>query len=226
MADYCFYIVGVGGTGSLLARDLPQLLLSVRGQDHSMCLIDGDTVERKNMIRQRFQSHDVGYNKAIALARKINSIYPVECTVIDQYLTDKELLCAIEKDHRIPVIIGCVDNDATRRLLEKTFRQIETGVYIDSANSAYSGNVFSVIKSKGVYYGKTRGQAKQLGTKDKNPAEMSCIERSAAGELQYFITNAKQAVCILEHCFCLITEGEPKITGVTKLDRFAEVHFG
>ena len=223
MPDYCFYIVGCGGTGSLLARDLPQLLIQYR--NHNMCLIDGDVVERKNLVRQRFQEFDVGWNKAIALARKINSFYPIDCDVMDLYVTDNELLEKIERSSKIPVIIGCVDNDATRRILEDTFRKINTGVYIDSANSAYSGNVFACAKSKGKYHGKTRRQARQLGKSDRNPAELSCVERAANGELQYFVTNAKMAICLLEHCFSLVQAGDPFMTGVTKIDRFEEIHY-
>ena len=72
---YKFYVIGVGGTGSLLARDLPKLLL---GTSHKMMLVDGDTVESKNIERQGYQSQDVGDNKALALSRKINSLYPIE----------------------------------------------------------------------------------------------------------------------------------------------------
>lgn len=223
MADYCFYIVGCGGTGSLLARDLPQLL--IKYQNHEMCLIDGDVVEKKNLTRQRFQKTDVGCNKAIALAAKINSFYPIECDAMDLYLTDSELLTKIRQSSKIPVIIGCVDNDATRMILENTFRQLKTAVYIDSANSAYSGNVFACVKHNGNRFGKTRGQARQLSRTDKNPAEKSCSERAAAGELQYFVTNAKMAVCVLEHCFSLIQAGDPVMTGVTKIDRFEEIHY-
>lgn len=223
MADYCFYIVGVGGTGSLLARDLPQLLLQYR--NHSMVLIDGDVVERRNLIRQRFQSGDVGMNKAIAMANKINSFYPVECEAMDIYLTDKELLARIGRSEAIPVIVGCVDNNATRLILENTYKELKTAVYIDSANSAYSGNVFCSVKSNGKYYGKTRKQAKQLKQKDRNPTELSCTERADAGELQYFVTNLRMANCVLEHCFSLIQAGDPVITGVTKIDRFTEIHY-
>lgn len=48
---YKFYVIGVGGTGSLLARDLPKLLL---GTSHKMMLLDGDTVESKNIERQGY----------------------------------------------------------------------------------------------------------------------------------------------------------------------------
>ena len=46
-----FIIVGVGGTGSLLARDIPKLIIK---QPHKRVLIDGDTVEEKNMVRQSY----------------------------------------------------------------------------------------------------------------------------------------------------------------------------
>ena len=150
---YTFYIVGVGGTGSLFARDLPQLLI---GTNHRMVLIDGDIVAKKNVARQSYQIQDVGLNKAIALAKKINSFYDISCEAIDKYITLNELAERIKRDSSIPVIIGCVDNDATRKLLEDTFKQQKAAVYIDSANSAYSGNVFVAVKSSGNRHGNIR----------------------------------------------------------------------
>lgn len=41
---YVFIIVGAGGTGSLLARDLPKLLI---GTEHKIVIVDGDHVEEK-----------------------------------------------------------------------------------------------------------------------------------------------------------------------------------
>ena len=223
MSEFCFYIVGCGGTGSLLARDLPQLLL-VHPDSH-MVLIDGDVVERKNLKRQRFQEQEIGMNKAIALANKINTFYPVKCEAVDHFLSDGDLQREIDKRTGIPVIVGCVDNDATRKILEKEFRKMPTAVYIDSANSAYSGNVFTCIRHGGKEQGITRGKAKVLSKGDRNPADMSCTERAAAGELQYFVTNARMAVAVLEQIFNLITTGDPVIVGVTKLDRFTQIHY-
>ena len=42
--NFLFIIVGVGGTGSLVARDIPKLLL---GTESKMMIIDGDIVEEK-----------------------------------------------------------------------------------------------------------------------------------------------------------------------------------
>ena len=68
---YVFIIVGVGGTGSLLARDLPKLLINT---DHKMLLVDGDRVERKNMKRQSYQEQDIGEYKSIALSSMIHIV--------------------------------------------------------------------------------------------------------------------------------------------------------
>lgn len=217
---YTFYIVGVGGTGSLFARDLPQLLI---GTNHQMVLIDGDIVVKKNVARQSYQIQDVGLNKAIALARKINSFYDIQCEAIDKYITLNELAERIKKDSSVPVIVGCVDNDATRKLLEETFKKQKAAVYIDSANSAYSGNVFVTVKSNKDIHGKLRSEVYELKN-DKKPTDKSCQEYVSEGNLQYMVTNAKMAVCILEHCFNLITD-EPILSGVTKIDRFAQIHY-
>ena len=86
---YVFIIVGVGGTGSLLARDLPKLLINT---DHKMLLVDGDRVERKNMKRQSYQEQDIGEYKSIALSAKINTFYDTRCEAIGLYLTKNEIL--------------------------------------------------------------------------------------------------------------------------------------
>lgn len=219
---FIFYIIGVGGTGSLLARDLPQLLI---GTKHRMMLIDGDVVERKNVVRQSFQTQDIGWNKAIALARKINTFYDIKCLAYDRYIDADSLVKLIgEKPVGMtPIIIGCVDNDATREQLEKAAERLSEAVYIDSANSAYSGNVYVTAISNERHYGSFRSEVYPLA-RDKSPLEMSCEEQAAAGNLQYMVTNARMAVCLLEHCFNLISD-EPVMVGVTKIDRFTEIHY-
>ena len=128
---YMFYIVGVGGTGSLLARDLPKLLTDTRNR---MCLIDGDVVEKKNIVRQGYQQQDVGDNKAVALSRKINSLYDTNCIFMDQYINDENLINLIKSYKAyIPVILGCVDNDKTRKIIEKVIndKDLKYCYYID-----------------------------------------------------------------------------------------------
>lgn len=199
---FMFYVIGVGGTGSLLARDLAKLLI---GTSHRMCLIDNDVVEKKNIIRQGYQEQDIGDNKAIALSRKINSLYSMKCLFIDQYANDTNLIQHIEKYRRYtPVIIGCVDNDKTRTMLENTVSHLDEAVYIDSANSEYEGNVYIYIKDHEKTSGKMRGQCYELED-DVHPDDMSCQDQAAVGNVQYLVTNAKMAVALLEHCNALLS---------------------
>ena len=107
--------------------------------------------------------------------------------------------------------------------MERAAFQIRSAIYIDSANSAYSGNVYVSAVNGDKRYGKFRSEVYPL-EKDKSPLDISCQEQTAAGNLQYLVTNAKMAVCMLEHCFNLISD-EPLMVGVTSIDRFKEIHY-
>lgn len=92
------HIIGAGGVGSWLAPSLC-LLAGAR----NVVLVDGDTLEEKNLNRQLFTKKDIGQNKAHALARLYG------CAAIPEYysmgrftVTDKDWL------------IMCVDNHPAR----------------------------------------------------------------------------------------------------------------
>ena len=215
-----FYIVGVGGTGSLLARDLPKLLI---GTYHKMCLIDGDRVDKSNLVRQSYQEHDIGEYKSYALAKKINTFYDIKCECINKYITADELLWDIKNSGSfVPVIVGCVDNDKTRKLLENTFNKLDAVFYLDSANSKESGNIYVVAKQGDELRGKLRSQVYEL-SKDIHPLDKSCQAQTAKGEVQYLITNAHMALCLLQHIHDLL-KGNLKV-GVSNVGRFTEVHY-
>lgn len=214
-----FIIVGTGGTGSLLARDLPKLLLDTSSK---MVIVDGDRVEKKNMKRQAFQSQDIGENKAIALAKKINTFHGELCEAIDKYVTRNELIEFIQqRKEYYPALIGCVDNDATRILLEQTFRHLKNAAYIDSANSEYEGNVYAALNADNVIHGAIRSKTYKLENKD-HPTEKSCQEL-ASGNVQYLVTNLKMATALLEHCSCIMSNELKE--GVTCVKRFETTHF-
>lgn len=216
-----FVVVGVGGTGSLIARDLPKLLLDTESK---ILLIDGDRVERKNMKRQSYQEQDINENKAIALAKKINALYGPVCYAYDKYLTKDELYIEINKiidKYSVPVILGCVDNDATRTILENTFNRYPNAAYLDSANSEYEGNIFVAFKDKNNLIGPLRSQSYEL-EKDNHPLDKSCQEQSATNT-QYLVTNLKMATELFEHCDQLM-KNQVKV-GVTCVKRFETVHY-
>jgi len=220
MNKYLFMIIGVGGTGSLFARDLPKLLIDT---PHSMILIDGDTVSKSNLKRQSYQPQDIDDKKADILSCKINTFYDVKCESFNRYITKDELLMiAAQHPGMIPVIIGCVDNNATRELIESSVEQLDTCIYIDSANSEFEGNVYCHVKQNGQFKGPLRGKTYELD-KDIHPTEKSCQAQAEAGNVQYLVTNLKMAMTLIEHVTSLLS-GKIK-TGVTYVERFGEVHY-
>lgn len=217
---YVFIIVGVGGTGSLLSRDLPKLLIDT---PHKMLLVDGDQVEKKNMKRQSYQNHDIGEFKAVALSSKINTFYDTKCEAMGRYLTKNEIFEYCENNFMYtPVIIGCVDNDATRKILEDTFKRLDWCYYLDSANGEYDGNIYIAKKLEGRKYGVLRSETYKL-SEDLHPLDESCEEQASKGNVQFLVTNAKMSIYLLEHCNALLNL-ELK-GGVQSVKRFGSVFY-
>jgi len=59
------YLIGCGGVGSFLAPSLAKLVGA-----SNLTLVDGDTLEEKNLDRQLFDVSSIGLNKAAALGEK------------------------------------------------------------------------------------------------------------------------------------------------------------
>lgn len=217
---YVFIVVGAGGTGSLLARDLPKLLI---GTEHKMLIVDGDVVEEKNMLRQSYQRQDIGENKAVALSAKINMFYNTKAEALNLYLTKGELLKYCENNAiYLPVILGCVDNDKTREILEYTFDKLRSCYYLDSANGEYEGNIYIAKKYNGRKTGVLRSEVYELSN-DLHPTDESCEIQAAKGNIQFLVTNAKMSIYLLEHCNALLMSNLK--VGVQNVKRFNSVFY-
>lgn len=217
---YVFIIVGAGGTGSLLARDLPKLLIDT---PHKMLIIDGDHVEKKNMKRQSYQEQDIGEFKAVALSSKINTFYDTRCEALGFFLSKDEIIEYCENNFQYtPVIIGCVDNDATRKILEDTFNRLDRCYYLDSANGEYNGNIFIAKKINGKKSGALRSESYKLSD-DLHPLDESCEVQASKGNVQFLVTNAKMSIYLLEHCNALL-QLELK-GGVQSVKRFNSIFY-
>lgn len=112
VAPSIIYIVGCGGVASYLLPVLLKLLVNLEHKP-SIILIDGDSLEERNLDRQLFNPEDIGKNKAAALAELYNS-YPGQITPSLDYFTDG-----------FPVIDGslllcCVDNHVARSAVLNT----------------------------------------------------------------------------------------------------------
>jgi PRTRC genetic system ThiF family protein len=130
-SDPSIAVVGVGGSGSLVAEGLCRLFT-----DYSipMYLVDPDRIEPQNLLRQNFLPEEVGRFKAEALATRLSrqygrvirfSVMPYE---VDMFPRSKEL-----------IIIGCVDGPDARQSIEGSITWDKW--WIDSGNSYNSGQV-------------------------------------------------------------------------------------
>ncbi|SMC08088.1 ThiF family protein [Sulfobacillus thermosulfidooxidans DSM 9293] len=149
------FVVGTGGTGGYVVQYLARLLYALQSTHATtvtLTLIDGDRVEEANLLRQHFLPQDVGQPKAQILADRFGAVYGLPVFAMPTYLTQASDLDAfITSDrqdryavwpnpspyaslHTLPVLIGCVDNHATRQLLHQIFARFAHIVYIDAGN--------------------------------------------------------------------------------------------
>lgn len=135
---YSIFLVGTGGTGSNLIPNLAQFAISEK-RIRSITLIDGDEVESKNFRNQKFTQREVGMNKARVLARRYSKL-DININFVDSYIKDEDTLVNMIKDSVtegvLPILIGAVDNNNCRIILDKVFRNdlIPDLIYIDTGN--------------------------------------------------------------------------------------------
>lgn len=93
-------LIGGGGTGSRLMPALAQLVrASIRRynplswiENINLWVVDGDTVETKNLLRQNFIERDVGKNKAQVLADRYSTAYGIPITAVPKFMTPADNL--------------------------------------------------------------------------------------------------------------------------------------
>ena len=163
------FLIGCGGTGSYTAEHLVRLL---NGSDAILELYDGDNVEVDNLTRQNFKSSEMSLNKAVALTKRFNTDMVLDKLTIkahDSYITDKDefsikLLTSIEET-QTPIIVMCVDNVSTRRLINEVIDDIDSDamklIAIDSGNTDQTGQVV-VYSNSDIKYTKVFEQSKNV----------------------------------------------------------------
>ncbi|WP_339020156.1 ThiF family adenylyltransferase [Spiroplasma endosymbiont of Atherix ibis] len=208
--DKIIFLIGVGGTGGLLARKLAKFL----SNNDNLVLIDGDKVEYKNVVRQPFQTHDVYNYKAESLAKKINSISRFKnCYSINKFLNKENSLFKIIKSFNNTfnkvIIISCVDNHKTRILIEKStdmfkdwlsekdfswigYSRTSDVIYIDSANEDIYGDILINEFRSNIYNLKIEKET------ELKISEESCEELINDGVVQQFATNDQASNLILK----------------------------
>ena len=117
------YIIGVGGVGSWLATVLSRITQDIT-------LIDGDTLEMKNLDRQLFEVSDVGKKKSAALAERLGVQHMPEF-----YMNG--LFNVSPRD----TFWCCVDNNRGRREVLNTVNQSKARALF-AANETFSSEAY------------------------------------------------------------------------------------
>jgi PRTRC genetic system ThiF family protein len=140
-------LVGCGGTGSFLAGHIARLLTgSVIGETiEDVLLIDGDSVESKNVGRQLFSKRDIGMNKAEVLANRYNQAFGLDIYWCPEFLTREnfsEIIPDSNRNHPV-LILGCLDTTATRKIIldKVTDKWGNQAWWLDAGNGQYAGQI-------------------------------------------------------------------------------------
>ena len=199
------HIIGAGGVGSWLA---PALCLLIKNPK-KVTLIDGDTLERKNLNRQLFTKDQIGQNKAVALAKKYG------CDAYDTYYSHS-MLELDESDW----LLCCVDNNPGRRAVLSSCDQFGCRA-IFGANETTSAEAYyyeptfkGSVNDPRVYY----HEMVEDDANDPRSEAIGCVEASQLGNIQLVSANFI-AAALMQHLFVLWCMERPKI------DCEAIIHF-
>jgi hypothetical protein len=158
------YLLGIGGGGSHLAPVLVQTLRSHPKTSYStITFIDGDKFEKKNQSRQLMEPSDVGLNKATSVARICEDRGFSDVYSIEDYANFENLVPLLE-DAQSPLVIACVDNNATRAAIIDAIQKVciddnkKNFFFITPGNSDATEDPKGQVCWWGAINGKTYGQ--------------------------------------------------------------------
>ncbi|MBN1190424.1 MAG: ThiF family adenylyltransferase [Dehalococcoidales bacterium] len=133
-------VVGVGGTGSLVADGLCRLFTKT---DANIMLVDYDRVEEHNLLRQNFYPGDVGKFKSQVIAERLARFYgrPIGYSVFpfEKDLLDEHWGVGMIKKPGNLIILGCTDQAESRQRIAESISW--QNCWIDAGNGYQSGQV-------------------------------------------------------------------------------------
>jgi|TARA_B110000211_G_C14093343_1_gene560887 PRTRC genetic system ThiF family protein len=144
-------VLGCGGNGSsFIQSSLYRLHVALKGLGHPYGIIaylaDGADVSETNVLRSAFYPQDVGFNKALLLASRMNmSGLDTDFHAIPRNLTTDDVRAFVTKND-IDFVVGAVDDAKFRADLVNTFKQSTSYyrkdcMYLDMGNASSSGQV-------------------------------------------------------------------------------------
>jgi molybdopterin/thiamine biosynthesis adenylyltransferase len=182
------YLIGCGGVGSAI---VPSFCLLKSPAD--VTLVDGDTIERKNLNRQMFDAGQIGKNKAQALASKFG------CHALPEWFARGKL-----RHYRTDWLLCLVDNHRTR--LEALEVCDEHGCQaVFAANELHSAEAYYYRRSwKGTARDPRSYYPELLTDRSGDPraASIGCTGEVQEANRQLVSANL-MAAALAEHLFVL-----------------------
>jgi PRTRC genetic system ThiF family protein len=207
-------VLGCGGTGAYVVGHLARFIAVLNSGDDRprrgfrLILADGDKVERKNLERQHFVERDLDTNKAEALAARYSAAFGLEIQAIPSYLENADAIRQLEAD----MVIGCVDNNASRKVVGEWASSGDDKFWIDAGNEENSGQVVCGFHPSNHRNGSPREQTEvgdgvfslpfvteiypALLGGDRFNSELSCAELAQAAP-QNMMANVTAATLVL-----------------------------
>ena len=238
---YNILIVGVGGTGGLLANFLCKTL--AKRKDVCVTLADADVVEAKNLIRQPYMEEDIGACKSEALAEALQDAYDVSVLSENSYIESAEDIdqmfyharevYRIENSeggyygssyNEVRILCGCVDNHAARKCMHEYFMGEDFSynrsllLYADSGNEFNYGEVvFGLCEGDKVIAPDKVHYFPDLFDGELTPRSQESCEALNESAPQHFTTNLMAATIMLSGISRLIQTGVFP-TGIVNFD--------
>ncbi|WP_282155782.1 thiamine biosynthesis protein ThiF [Cytobacillus gottheilii] len=228
--------IGTGATGSLLVQHIAQLL-GTSNTKAAYVIADPDIIEEKNLKNQHFLPQEVGLKKADVLASRYSVAYGLQIgSFSDSYIESPDHLKTLfspaymdttvnnENTLLLPILVGAVDNNYTRRILFEMFSSLKTCIWIDAGNesvsvpadwrtrpkaewtedeqtayaeSGWSGQVVVGVRTNSFKQPSVAEQFPDIleDNDEIRPSELSCTEL-AASEPQRLIVNKYAALAV------------------------------
>lgn len=237
---YKVFIIGVGGTGGAAASQIARFIYSKKEdntKEFSLCLVDGDHVDEKNVNRQPFSSIDVGQFKVDCLQEAYTETYDINCISFAEFIDDLDrfykMITSVETSYsnvydinKHLIIIGAVDNHRARQTLNKFFNEYSNKtsdiLYIDSANEFDFGTVVAGYKNKeGIIESPDRAFFFPgiLNSKERKASEISCGEINISAP-QHYATNMMAANIVFSQFVNFVENHGKYLDGVTYFHSF------
>jgi len=186
-------VVGIGGIGGALLPTLSRFL-NFGFSDVEVTLIDGGRYVERNRNRQVFDN--LGSKAQITAERLVQDFPRVRFRPQPAYLTEDNIVSLIREGD---LVLLCVDNHATRKLVSDHCEDLANVVVISGGNDYTDGSVQIFIRRDGENV--TLPLANHFHPEierpqDANPGVAGCDEL-AESEPQLLITNNAVAACML-----------------------------